>query len=436
MSLCDKLWEKKKTSWFWGLIWRIFGCRTPVVQVLTCLGTHKIANDWCPDTELRSYNVGTEPTEVCDQHKEPEPPEPPEPPPPPPPVKHKLDPKKVYQVDVDKKFVKGSCPCLIPTIGFNKIITEKDAEGFADRFAEEGWGNHIRFFVDGSWEPLWQDEDKIWLPYIKKGGKFHVTKRNPKHYDCLWRRANYFAERDVRPTFSLLDNCSIHVHRPGYWNTHWMNGNNNINGTSDEAYSQTHWYEYNHPPDERPGMKETGEILMEKYGYILDEAKKHFGRFFLIEIGNEIDARSTYHSMLRKFINERLGQGDLDRRVFTSMRHAHFYESRIVNANCIPVIHGCGNYEEYDEGKKVMLGMRHGASQDGKFPLTTTLNTRINVLKILRSDAVLYEGNLRPIFEWKDGKWVNVGGNEDWTLKSMRYELFKAYGDAFSEYLA
>ena len=34
---------------------------------------------------------------------------------------------------------------------------------------------------------------------------------------------------------------------------------------------------------------------------------------------------------------------------------------------------------------------------------------RKEILKILRSDSIGYEGNLRPILELHDGEWVNVG---------------------------
>lgn len=358
-------------------------------------------------------------------------------------VKHKLDPKKVYKPG--KKLLS---PCLIPTFGFNKRITEENAEAFADRFAEEGWGNHMRIFVAGSWEPFWQGDDRIYLPYMKSSGKFNLKAINGKHIDCLFRRVDYFAERDIKPMFSLLDNCSTHTGRPGFWSTYWMNGDNNINGTCDEKYSITHWYEYNglppysDPSKERPGMRETGKYLMDWYEFILRKAKERYGKDFLIEIGNEIDARNYYHLMLRKFIDTTLNQGNLNGRVFTSMYHDRFYqmsEGSSVWKSCIPILHGIGSYDgaglSYQTKKHLIEGYRHGLSQDGCHPMKTVAETRSNVLQILKTDSVLYEGNLRPIFEWKDNDWKNVCGHEDWTLKSLRYELFKAYGDAFSEYL-
>jgi hypothetical protein len=79
----------------------------------------------------------------------------------------------------------------------------------------------------------------------------------------------------------------------------------------------------------------------------------------------------------------------------------------------------------------------HMVSQDGKFPLTTTTakETKENVLAILQSKSKGYEENIRTLLELRDGKWVNVGYDADWTLKSLPYNLIRAYGDAFKEYL-
>ena len=134
-----------------------------------------------------------------------------------------------------------------------------------------------------------------------------------------------------------------------------MNGDNNWNGTSDEAYSQTHWYEYDSPPDKREGMLETGQFLMELYDRVLDLAKAHLGDTFLVEIGNEIDARNIYHKMLYKFIREKLQQGQLHGRVYTSMKHDHFYEASVQDS-CVPILHGIKDYNGYEARKHLVEG--------------------------------------------------------------------------------
>lgn len=359
----------------------------------------------------------------------------PEPPPPPPPIKHKLDPKKVYKPDGKHKLV---CPFLIPTFGINRRVKEEDAEWLIDKFAEQGWGNFMRLFVAGNWEPFWQQENRIWFPYLKKQGKFNLNKKNPKHFECLFRRADYLVERDIMPMFTLLDNCSTHRRRAGFWSTHWMNGDRNINDTHNESYSQTHWYEYNGLPPhsdldkEREGMQETGIVLMDLYGYILNQAKKRYGTFFLIEIGNEIDARIKYHRMLRSFVDETLG-GSNYWRTFTSMQHDHFYESS-VHESCIPVVHSVQTIDGFKTRKKLADHGHYMVSCDGETPLTSTTTKEV-VKYILDSDSMGYEGNVRPIFEWKDNKWVNVCGKEDWTLRSLRFGLCRAFASAFEEYL-
>jgi len=66
---------------------------------------------------------------------------------------HKLDPAKKYQVDLGKPLVKLLSPCLMPSVGFREDLTDQDFDQFADRWAVEGWGNFMRLFVAGSWEP-------------------------------------------------------------------------------------------------------------------------------------------------------------------------------------------------------------------------------------------------------------------------------------------
>lgn len=332
-------------------------------------------------------------------------------------VKHKLEKAKRYLVGTKKLL----SPCLIPEYSMSWDMTDGDAEAFADQFAAEGWGNFMRLFV-GNWEPYL----KLYKPYMKFR-KFVLTKINQQFIDCFFRRGGYLAERYIMPKIVLLDGCS-NKDKPGFWRTNWMNGKNNINGTSESDDSPTHWYEYNGlPPHSRPekelsGMRETGEFYMEFFGILLKLAKAEWGDFFLVEIGNEIDAKNQYHVMLREFINEIVGQNMKDR-VFTSMTHDHFYESKEVNRSCIPIIHKVGDFQEYKKRKGIVKGMRHGASQDGREPQWTVKETKENVLKILQSDSLSYEGNL----PWKDD------GRQ--RLENLPYDLLGAYGQAFDEFL-
>lgn len=346
-------------------------------------------------------------------------------------VKHKLDPKKVYQIDVNKPEVKALSPCLIPSLGFQQKLTDENTEKFADRWAQEGWGSIMRLFAAGNFEPGL----KLSQPYLKEVGRFNLMHKNLLHFDSLWRRAGYFVERDIYPMFTLLDGCSLHEGRPGFWNTHWMNGKNNVNGTHTSWHSQTHWMDDKHQGE--AGFVETKKYLLELYEYVFLEAKKHFGKFFLIEIGNEIDARTDYHSFMRLFCNQTLNQGNLDRRVFTSMLNENrFFYSRPdsnVQNYCIRVLHNVRDYTDYLNRKYIFGSGTHMVSQDGQMPIVTAATTKSNVKAILQSESKGYEGNLRPLLELKNGMWVNVGYDADWSLESLEYQLFRAYGDAFSE---
>ena len=348
---------------------------------------------------------------------------------------HKLDPAKIYNTEIDEPETKALSPCLIPSLGFQKPVEDEDVEWFANRWAKHGYGNFIRLFISGNWEP----KLKLYKPYKRHNRKYHLTEKNPKHFDTLWRRMGYFVERYIKPMITLLDQQLQNYWRPGFWKSHWMNGLKNVNGTHISCHSLTHWEDAHNRG--KPGFAETEERLLDLYDYVLREAKRHFGRDFLIEIGNEIDARTNYHRLLRKMCNKTLKHGNLDRRVFTSMlRENEFFYAR-PNSNvqqyCIRVLHNVRDYNSYTLRKHIFgdpPGV-HMVSQDGQLPFKTKGETKREVLKILKSDSVGYEGNLRPILELQDGEWVNVGYDADWTLRSLPYNLFKGYALAFEAYL-
>lgn len=347
-------------------------------------------------------------------------------------MKHKLEQCKRYEIRNNKPEVKLFTPCLIPSIGFQKSATNKDVEWFANKMAQHGYGNHMRFFVAGNWEP----KLRLSKPYERRFKKYRLTKINQRHFDRLWKRIGYFVERGIYPMITLTDGCSLHEGRPGFWNTHWMNGKRNVNNTHDRWFSITHCEEHLEDPRHRASY----DIQNEMHEYVLSEAKRHFGTHFLIEIGNELDARTNYHRRLRILCEDILGHG-LKRRIFTSMlRENTFFYAR-PNSNvqeyCIRILHNVRDYQDYLERKYIFGGSgTHMVSQDGQMPMTTKQQTKNNVLQILRSESKGYEGNLRPLLELKEGYWENVGYNADWTFRSMEFELMKAYGKAFESYVS
>jgi len=431
----NSLWAKfcrwvKKPQW---ILYRPTPPEPPepeYVEVKICLKCGKLAVGKCPIGEVawKRFLKGEEPTEDCTPSTCCNIPAPPKPP--------VLDEKKRW-----KPGRKLLSPILIPTLGINKKISDGDYKIFLDRFAENGWGNYIRYFVAGVWEPF--TVGMVTYPYNKSGGKFKLDSINTQHFARLFKRGVEALERGIKPMIPLLDNCSLHFGKGfngGWWSRHWMNGDNNINGTSNEAYSQTHWYEYDSPPDEREGMKETGKYLMELYDYVLEACETFFGNDFIIEIGNEIDARNIYHSMLSSFVRERLdGQPWLTQRIYTSMKHEHFYKASVQDS-CIPILHGIQDMSGYEEKKHLVQGRHFGLSQDGQPPLTQYRATKENVLGLLKTPTKSYEGNHRPLFKLEGGKFVNLIRknriNEiNWRLTTLPFELFDAYGKAFEEYL-
>ena len=294
----------------------------------------------------------------------------------------KLDPKKKWSTH--KKLLS---PSYHPLFGIDNAITDSDAEGYAVRFAQGGWGNFLRFSIA-------TNLPDVSLPYkrslFKK--KFNLKRRNQKHFDKLFRRAGYLADRDIIPMFTLLHPDE------DTWDTNWMNGKNNVNHTHKKFHSLTHWYEYDgvsefHKEEVIPGMKETGEYLMDLYDYVLDKAKEYFGEFFLIEIGNQVDGKVYYHRTVRHFINEKFGGINMNRRVFTSMKDYSYYSKVGVYSTCVPIIHGVADYDTYLELKNQYVVGKHGARQHGTWPLAVE-ETTANVKAILKSDCLLYEGDV------------------------------------------
>jgi len=218
-NICDWLW-KRKSNWFWNIIWHIVGCHTPTVSVLICKETRLVANQWCiyaGTSELREYRVGSEPTEVCYTHKEPEPPEPI--PPPSPPI--------VYPDPIPIMGFQGAG-------GFNYFKITKNQEETLKLIKEirmHGYylNDAFMFLSDNKAEHA---NLKLKTPWVYDG-KFHLTEWNQEFWDDFETYLEIHKEVG-------LDFCSQLWMREDYINAPYGNNVDGIRGFWDAQAMPVH----------------------------------------------------------------------------------------------------------------------------------------------------------------------------------------------------
>jgi len=347
-----------------------------------------------------------------------------------PPVIPKVN--KSLQYQRSKKII---APFLIPTLCINKRIKDEDYKRFLDRVVHNEWGNSLRVFSAGMWEPFWKG--RLYFPYKKTLiGRFNLAELNYKWRDTLLRRLGMMVERGIFPIVALLDNCSLKDRRRGgFWNDHWMNGDNNLNGTSTWMPSVYHYYEDEHK--DKPGMRETKYFIEDYYRYLVHLLEKEFGPSIGYEAANEAMAGNGWHEIMRNILSR---AGVPKARRFASIspdpRFDHFYNKPVIRKSFISSVHSIGNVIDYMNRRQVVRDERPFiASADGCVPPKTPGVWKDLVYRVLRDGNTGFESNLRPIFELQGKKWVNVCGKEDWTLTSMKWGWANAIREGWHKWL-
>ena len=377
-----------------------------------CQETGMVANQYCPSVVQERFLKGEEPTEICTFHRKPGP--------------------EIIKVPDDmtvpamvKKFGYPImiAPVFIPTAGI-EINLDEDLfiRRQLNRIVKTTSGNGDRLFGFGGWEvPTLK---RINRPYLLDSpGKFDLFYFNSVWIDTLDRRIGQRAERQLTSIVTLIDNCSTHTGRPGFWNAHPWNGNNNINGTSNWKPSIYHFYEAKH--QNVPGIKLTGEFIEAYIRFLVRRLDKKYRPYIMWEITNEGQAGHNYNKLIRGWLRE---EGVKDNwRVITSL-DAHFKDSykKQMNTFLNYSIHGINTLDKYREAKQlVQSGVRFLPSEDGEKPrIPVDPHYKDMVYKMLKDGALGYEGNMRPFW------YKNIFNPDLWN-----WHFIKMIGDGWKKFL-
>lgn len=350
-------------------------------------------------------------------------------------------------------------PFLIPTLLINRAITHEEFTHFLNRIVNNGWGNGLRVFSKGIWEAHWLR--MLNFPFERDNNdRFRLDRTSLHWLSTLLRRLEEIVKRKLFPIVTLEDNCSLHERRSGFWSEHWMNGFNNANGTSPWMPSIYHYYEKEwHDPDHirefrakralvglpaNPTDRDiqrwitmldnTGKQTEEFNDYLVNTLDTAFGNEIGYEAVNEGMAGDVWHRIQHKLLQEY--NIPLIRK-FTSIspdsRFDWFYQKHTVHSAFIPSVHSIGNVTDYLNRRQICPIKPIIASADGTKPPEDPNDWKTLVKRVRDDDLRGFEGNLRPIFELKDGRWENVCGKEDWSLTSMPWKWANAVRDGINE---
>jgi hypothetical protein len=391
---------------------------------------------------------------------DPEPPDPPDPPDPPP------TPPSIPKLSESLTYLKSGkvvAPFLIPTLGINRLIQTNDYRNFLNRIVNNQWGNTLRIFAAGMWEPHWKD--KLNFPYAKTPeGLFNPGKVSREWIDLLVGRVGEMVERSLFAIVAILDNCSLKdKKRTGFWNDHWLNGKNNTGKMSVWMPSVYHYYESEwHDPayiraqrkkraiaglDKDPTdaqirawiekLDATGRQIQEDNYYLVEVLDREFGDRIGYEAVNEGMAGNGWHNIQLDLFN----QFSIPKhRRFTSMaiddRFNDFYNKPTIKSRFALSLHSIGNVVDYQNRKHIIPdGIPFIASSDGCVPPEHPEAWKELARRVLSDGNIGFESNLRPIFRLVDGKWKNVCGNEDWSLDHMEWAWVNAVREGWFQFL-
>jgi len=314
-------------------------------------------------------------------------------------------------------------PFFIPSLGIDKDAEEEDIEFFANKIAKMQCGNATRFFSAGVWEL--STKETVYYPFKRrKSGKFNLDKYNRKHLEVLKERISLFAERNISVILSLMDNCSLHNYR-SHWGLHWMNGKNNVNGTSRWNGSVYHYYE--NPNDEE--QVKTGQYCEAYYRYLIENLEREFRPYILYEFGNESFAGYGWQAIMSDLVDDVVGKTVPKWRKMYSFNDYPWYRTKSCWTFATPCIHGIGYPLTYETAKeKFQLGVKFIPSEDGAYPERKGKVLEARIYKILSEGNLGYERNERPF--WKEG----ITFKDDW-VTAMNWHGARCMRDGWFRWL-
>lgn len=191
--------------------------------VSACTESGLLPTPYCLEVTSKRFREDLVPTEECNIHFK----------------------KLFYSVERLKRETERTVylsPFLIPSLFIDSQIPWDDYREFIDIIVENDYGNSLRAFSAGVWE-LYTVE-RMTYPFVKVDGKFDLEQTNQVWLNETLRRIGYFTDRGGVIIYTLIDGCSLYGKREGWWNKHWWNGKNNVNGTERQTRSIQHMFHW------------------------------------------------------------------------------------------------------------------------------------------------------------------------------------------------
>ena len=357
-------------GWFTDL----FGRKT--VFVIVCEESELLPTPYCINTINKSFREDLIPIKECDIHFK----------------------KLFYSVERLKSELGRTIylsPFLIPSLFIDSQYPWEDYCEFIDIIVENDYGNSLRAFSAGVWE-LYTVE-RMTYPFKKINGKFDLEQMNPIWLNETMRRIRYFVERGGVIIYTLIDGCSIYGDRAGWWNWHWWNGKNNINGTDEYCRSIQHMFHWSNTTglatrhyvlkfmDEMVGLLESE--FPESIVYDFNELSCD------IEWYMEVDRRIfQYHNIPKERKMFSFPAPDNELAVYLS--DYYLYQ-----------VHGVDNLDTFNT-EKIIFYNDVMYSADGMYP-TDKETTASLVYEILKTGDIGFENN-RIWYEGIETLWERV----------------------------
>ncbi len=376
-------------GWFYDL----YG-RAPVL-ISVCLESNLLPTPYCTDTINKRFREDLIPTDKCNIHFK----------------------KLFYSVKRLKEELGRTVylsPFLIPSLFIDSQYPWDDYREFIDIIVENDYGNSIRAFSAGVWE-LYTVE-RMTYPFVKVNGKFDLEQMNEVWLNKTLRRIRYFVERGGVVIYTLIDGCSIYGDRPGWWNRHWWNGKNNINGTDEYHRSIHHMFHWSNIT----GLATRYYVLkfMDEMVGLLEE---EFPGSIVYDF-NELSCDTEWYMEVDRRIFQ-FHNIPKERKMFSFP--ASDNESAIYLSDYyLYQVHGVDNLDSFN-AEKIIFNNNVMYSADGMHP-TNEEDTRALVYEILKGGDIGFENNR---YWWKgiETLWERV--NWDYA-KGMKSGFLNWYREA------
>lgn len=201
-----------------------------------------------------------------------------------------------------------------------KAVDENEMIKFWDKAAQKDALNGTRFFIVssswmGSWEPwvikpfLKDSHGKFILPDLTEPIEDYI---NPEWKDMLIRRLKILRDREIFRSIDIWDHCQCHWRPGGAWKEHWINGDNNNKGTSDNPGDIYYYLK----SDASAKAKKTGQYVEKFTRYIVnliwtEEAqyiRPGWNTSLGFNPGNEVPPYKHWHDRIIELIDDEIAK--------------------------------------------------------------------------------------------------------------------------------